>query len=71
MQDPQHLAQLLQHALRSGDMDDMVRGIAKNCRQVQHLAWATCFLTGNSLAEQRAGSSAVVLISSDILDWLV
>ena len=63
----QYLAQPLHQALRLGDRDDRVYGVANYGGDTQSLDWKTCFQAGRKLGRRRAEPLVVVLISSDIL----
>jgi hypothetical protein len=67
----QHLAQLLQQALRLGDRDDRVHDATENCKYIQSCSARACCQAGCRPAVQGASPWVVVLIPSDILGWPV
>jgi hypothetical protein len=67
----QYLAQPLYQALRLGDRDDRVYGVANYFDDAQSLDWKACCQAGRRLARRSAGPLAIVLIPSDILGWPV
>ena len=67
----QYLAQLLQQALRLGNIDDRVHDVTENCECIQYFAAKACCQADCRPVVQVASGWVVVLIPSDILGWPV